>query len=422
MTSTLRQTEMTGVGGVQNIVFPFGEQLSGKKYDDVSVQFKNNYLDEQFDVNIDLTGVGATAGVNDSVAYAETLTTGESATIYSIDSIRYRPGHSGFINLTLGADTTNGGYVHGGGFDHFAQNGFILKISQNNVLEFCFLKNGVQKGSNFANGLDTVVDHGLELSNLNIFLIMYGYLGIADPVLFVKIGGDWKKLHTVSTEGLAPTTHTSTPVFPVIIMSHDGAKAISGSWNGGVIGNGSTVGNRNFHFPTELLTAGTTHQGQMILTGTAVSTVAIFNSKDIYHGKANSTKARLLGYRFEVDIPTGNVIGKVIFQLVASQTLSGTPTYADIDTESSVIQYDYDLANNGGLGGASVAITAGKVVAEEDVEYVGSSKGGATSSALLNAEQIGAYAYAGRTFGVVAKDLGGNAVTVRVKLYWEELS
>jgi len=405
-----------GAGGVQSLTFPFGEQLVGFKQDDISVQFQYNYLDTQFSVKTSTTGVGASVGVQDSVAYAETLAPGETSYICSKDSIRYVSGHSGYAIFTLGGDVTDGGYVHGGGFNPNMSNGFIITIdSVGSGLHFGFLKNGVQKGSNYENGLDEVVNHGLALLNLNIYMIMFGYLGVANPMLFVKVNGLWKLLHMVDTEGKTTETHTSTPVFPICIMSHDGAKAITASWNGGIIGNTQLIGLRPFHFPIQLLGADPL-EGTATTVGTAVKTIVAFKSLDLFHGKSNNVKARLTRYTINVYVPAGNVYGEVVFQLIKYSNFTGTPNWVNINSDSSVIQYDH----TSGIGSAIVP-TSGAVIDQGLVSYTGSLKGATVTRAILEAEKIGAYAYAGDTFAIIAKDRGGNGVTVSVSFNWEEL-
>lgn len=403
---------MTGVGGVQNFVFPFGEQIAAEKHDDVSVQFQHNYFDEQFDVVLPtLTGTG-TRGVLNSVMYVEGLAAPDVAMVSSRNSIRYRAGHSGYIDFTLGAETSGGGRVDIGGFDRGKQNGFCVSVD-NGVLKFGFLKDGVELGSNHTAGFDTVDSTGLTLNAMNIYRIAFGYLGVANPTLFVK-KGTWRLLHVVTTEGINLLTHASTPVFPMTIAAYGIAKGYSASWNGGVIGNGSSAGNRPFHFPHTLLTTGA--EGSMVLTGTTVGTVVIFKAKDTFGSKTNSVKARLTGYSFNVELPSGSTSGNVLFQLVSVTTLSGAATYADINTTSSVIQLDHI----GGTG-ATVTVTAGVPIADAIVSYVGTNKGGSVTPVTIDAEQLGAYAYAGDIFAIIAKDLGGNGVTVRASLQWEEL-
>ena len=98
--SNVRDIVLTDGVDTQNFVFPFGEQLSAEKRDDVLVQFQYNYLDTHYDVRPPkITGDGEVA-VLDSMAHASSASVGE-ATLTSRDSIRYRPGHSGFVDFTF---------------------------------------------------------------------------------------------------------------------------------------------------------------------------------------------------------------------------------------------------------------------------------------------------------------------------------
>jgi hypothetical protein len=119
---------------------------------------------------------------------------------------------------------------------------------------------------------------------------------------------------------------------------------LSGSWSGAVYnGGGAYSGTRPFVFPNVALTNGATHQGQVTLSGTNVETLAIFHNKTTFFGRTNKKKARLLSYNFNVDIGAGNGYGAVLFQIVGNPTLSGTPTYADIETLGSTMEFDHTL-------------------------------------------------------------------------------
>jgi hypothetical protein len=65
--------------------------------------------------------------------------------------------------------------------------------------------------------------------------------------------------------------------------------------------------------------------------------------------------------------------------------------------------------------------SGGKVVVNEVVDYLQANRGGSTSEANITAEQIGAVAYPDDSFAILAKDIGGNNVTVRFSFLWEEV-
>ena len=169
--SNLRESIITGSNGTENFIFAFGEQLSTKKHDDISTQFQYNYLDTRFDLRAPVTtGDGAVTSA-DSKIRASSAVTG-TAIIVSRNAIRYRPGHSGYADFTLRADGT--GTAKGGAFDELQQNGFQLKIVNNNA-SFGYLKSGVEKGSYGAAGFDDQSSwngnlnvSGLDLTKLNI--------------------------------------------------------------------------------------------------------------------------------------------------------------------------------------------------------------------------------------------------------------
>jgi hypothetical protein len=396
--------------GNENFNGAFGESVAEQRLSDVMVQFQYNYIDQQFDIATpEIVGDGV-ASAGNSLATVSSASSG-IAHISSRDSIRYRPAHTGYAYFTASFNGT--GIGKAGCFDDV--NGFIIRVD-NGVATFGYLKNGVEKGTDGAAGFDSVDTTGIDLTKLNIFMITFGYLGVANPTLWVK-KDKWRVLHIIKTEGRLTETHVNTPVFPIGTHAEDGMTISTGSWAGGTIGQKSNVGSRGFAFPNTTAINGTAaEQGSMTMVSTNALVPVLFRSKSTFQGLTNHVKARLTGFNFEVDVPAGNVIGAVQFQIVGNPTIVGTPTYADINTNSSIIEY----AHTAGTG-SGITITGGGVIVTKTVDYVGSNKGGSTSDASIDAESLGAFAYSGDTFAILAKDLGGNAVTVRVTLNWEEL-
>ena len=247
-------------------------------------------------------------------------------------------------------------------------------------------------------------------------MITFGYLGTANATLWIK-KDKWYVLHTIKTEGVLTTTHVDTPVFPIMIEAINGMIVSSGSWCGGTIGLKSIAGLRGFGFPNQIV-SGTAaiSQGEALILQNTTKAIVIFHSKLLFHTKHNHVKARLTGYTFHVDVPPGVALGTIIFQVVGVQTLSGTPAYNDINTVSSVIEFDHVP----GVG-ATVEVTAGVPSFTKNLEYVGANKGGNSADSEINAESIGAFAYEDNIFAIIAKNIGNADVNVRVTLNWEEL-
>ena len=173
-------------------------------------------------------------------------------------------------------------------------------------------------------------------------------------------------------------------------------------------------------FPTVPLVDGVVspEQGSVALVSTNVSTLAVFHNKTTYQSKTNKVKAVMLQMHVTVDIPaTGE--GEVTIQLIGNPTLSDAPTYTSIDANNSIIEYDHTP----GTGASVDYASGGKVVHSFQLSYSASTGNQASFSTddKIEAERIGAVAYPDNSFVLLAKDLGGNAVTVRFHFVWEEL-
>ena len=404
--------------GNQVLIGTFGELLVGSKLDDIAVQFQYPQLNTEFDIDGDasvVTGDGSISASN-SMAIASSATTG-TAIIQSKNSIRYVLGHTFYAFHTGKFVGTGTGYL--GCTDY--TDGFAIKIVNGNM-SFGYFDGGVEKGSDGAAGFDDQANFngsfnvsGLDLTTLNIFVIIGGYLGSANTALFVKKDG-WQLLHILKTEGRIAQTHVDNPVFPISIKAINGMTVSTGSWNGGILA-GFIPNGRPFHFPnTQIVSGAAAEQGQMTLTGTNVGTMVIFHLKDTFQSIVNKVRAKLLSYDFHIDVPGGTATGTVIFQIVANPTLSGSATYADINSNSSTVEYDHTPGT-----GASVNATGGLPLVTAHLEYVGSNKGGTVGNAQIEAEKLGAIGRRGDVFAIVVKDKGGNGVTVRANLHWEEL-
>ena len=185
--------------------------------------------------------------------------------------------------------------------------------------------------------------------------------------------------------------------------STSGAMALkTASWNAGVIGDGSPVGGR--YFPA-VVTA--------TLTGTAVATMGSFRNKTVYQATANKVKAKALKYSLHVDAPASGS-GTVEFRIIKNATLSGAPSWVDIDTTNSVMEVDSAATYDSGgrdliyqwVGYASGAGGAAKIAGEE----------------LAQVEQVGLFLYPGERVTITAQNVSGSEnVTCRIAWNWIEL-
>jgi hypothetical protein len=159
-----------------------------------------------------------------------------------------------------------------------------------------------------------------------------------------------------------------------------------------------------FMYPNTTITNGSTHQGETTLSSNNVSILVLFHSKDV------NKKARLLDYNFTIDLPS-NASGEVVFQIVGVQSITGTPSYSDINVNSMI---EYDANSNVTLNGTIPLI-------EEVISYSSQGSSKTPSKAITSSlGDFGLVASKNQYFAILAKDMNGNGVTVRCTLNWYE--
>lgn len=397
--------------GVGVAVGPFGEVLVANKLDDISIQFQYDYLNQADDLKaVSVTGDGSASAV-DSLAIASSAANG-TALIESRSSIRYRPGRSGYADMTVAFSGAGIGYAG----PHDDADGFFFKYDDGSVV-VGYRRDGadvvqVPSPVGFALG-------DIDWTKLNIVRVLFGFLGVASPVFMIKLG-NWKVLHIIKTEGVIDTTHVLNPVFPMRIRAEDGCTVKSGSWNGGTFGDGVDIPGRSFHWPSVQLVGGAgPDQGWMNLVGTALLTGVIFRNRATYQGKVNKVSARMVSYAIFVT-PTTTGEGTVSWQLIGNPVLSGAGTYVNVDTNNSIIEYDHTQGTGASVNFAS----GGRVAICGEVSYSqapGVAPGTSGTSGEVDALRIGTVAHPGETFVLVVKDDSGNAPQLRFNVNWEEL-
>lgn len=389
-----------GTTGLGLSVYPFGELNAESRSDDVSVQFQYPFYNTDFDLDPAVIVGGATATVANG--YLELSSgVGESVIVTSKNSIRYHSGHSGYVQFTAMFD---GAGVGSAGCWSPGLDGFFIRVS-NGVPSIGYEKGGVETvvtpiGRNLPGGrvpLDTI-----DFTKINIFRIMFGYLGVANPVYEIKIGGEWRVLGTIQTEGMLTSPHINNPVLPVGFKAEGDMVIRTSSWNGGKIGNSDVVGARFFAL-----------NGSETLSGTNLATVANFQNKATYKGLENRVKAKLLRYEFFVDAPASNS-GTVEFVIRKNPTLSGVPSWTDVDADNSIMQFDTAASYDSG----------GQSIFYVHIGYAASGGSGADTGGASeqNAENFGLFLLPEETVTITAQNVAGSEnVTVRLAFNWIEL-
>ena len=387
-------------GNLGLTVLPFGELLAEPKYSDVTVNFHYPFYNTEFDMRPAVIVGGATATVADG--YLELVSaTAESVTCSSKNAIRYIAGHSGFAQFTASFSGTGIGTI---GAWEAGEDGFFIRV-ENGQLQLGYEKDGSgivvePLGRTFHGG--TIPVDLIDLTSINIFRILFGYLGVANPVYEIKLNGRWYVLGTIQTEGKLQSTHITNPVLPITIQAQGDMEMRTASWSGGRVGGAEFEGARFFSaVQTETL------------SGTNLGTVGTFRNKTTYKTLSNRVKAKLLRYSFHVDAPaTGS--GTVQIRIIKNAVTTGIPVWNDIDADNSVIEAD--TVANYDSGGRVILIS-----------HVGYSAGGGNvpdqgGTSDQDANSYGLFLLPGETATITVQNVAGTQnVTTRIVFNWIEL-
>lgn len=381
----------------------FGQLVVTNLKSNVSVNWAYGILDETFDVRLPaLTGDGARTAV---AGYAQVSSASSgSAVIESIDEMRYVNGR-GFFSFFTAAFIGSSGKGYTG--PHDDNDGFVLEYDAGtSTSRFYYLDNG-SVSQPVSIPLDSVV---ANRENLNIYAVLGGFLGVADPLLFVREQG-WKFLGSIKTEGTLQEPHVRLPAFPIRIKAENGMTVRAGSWHAGTMGDDDGVQDRGFTYPNVSITEpGNTAAaplGRSTLTGTATEVLGIIRVKTTFNSLPNKIKVRVTQYSFSVAPIQSS--GTVQIMLVANPAVTGG-SFSDIDTLSSVTEID------SGFGGATGTVSGGRVIGKPiNIVYAGS--GGGQGQAIGGSESVDADLLnlamrQGDSIAIVARDLDGNNVTI----------
>lgn len=313
----------------------FNEIATGRKENDILVQFQYNIA--TYDVTTSLTGSGTVTQSNSQAVVSSGAIASSSASVESIDSVRYRPGHEAFAYFTtvyINGGVANSTQRHGiyssdNGF-YFGYNGTSFGVGyRNETVDTWITQSNFNKDKLDGTGSSGFI---LNPTKMNIYKITYGWLGSA-PVYYEVFGGNsigWIVCHVVDFSNSQTGTSIGNPVLPIrcSVTKTAGSTDIvvkTGCWAAGVIDGGSgETGKRTFaYYNTKAISAAT------------VTNIFTLKNNTTFQSKTNRV----------VVVPkffTGDSDGakSVRLSLIKNATLGGSPSYTSIDATNSVISYD----------------------------------------------------------------------------------
>jgi len=385
-------TKISDASGQASVtVGHFGELLTSNKEDQVNVIFKYPYYNTEFDMKPATTSGDGTVTVSNSLLQVSSTATG-TAISETKHNIRYKAGHTGYADFTASFEGTGTSYA--GAFD--SEDGFFIKVV-NGTPSIGRMYDGVETGvtSDFNGNADTI-----DWTKINVFRILFGYLGAANCVFQIRQNG-WKNLHVIETEGKLTTPIVKNPSFPFRFSAYNGSTVKTASLNGGLL-NVQDTSMRYFNFA-----------GSAAIVSTTLKTAVHFRNKTTYKTETNKNIGKLLKLKMLLDPPASGT-GTIEIKFYKNSTLSGTPTYADVDTNNSTMEYSVNASY----------LSGGKLVFTDFMPYSsslatpGADTGGSDTVTLSD---IGLYLLPGETMTVTAQNVYGSTnVTLRLSFNWVE--
>lgn len=334
---------LTDIAGRQSFSTIFGELITGARLDDVSVQYQYNNSTSDLDIQAP-TGTGEQTNANSMMRVNSGADIG-SQTVFSKDSIRYRPGHEAYAQFTarfVGAETGVEQFIGiGNGMDRAT---FGTKDGEFGAW--------FQEGGNAAvfipqstfnvDKLDGSGETGflIDPTKLNIFYPIYGWLGSA-PIWWLVYGGNelgWIVAHVQDQINSLEEPHLQNPSLPMVCevtrTSGTGEAFIeTSSWRAGSVAGIEEENASTRRFGTFALDIDSTQP----TTGDATHLVSV-KSKSTFQGKTNHVKVVI-----DFIVSINNVNKDVVFEAYSTADLIGLnpsfdPGFVDVNSDNSVMQ------------------------------------------------------------------------------------
>jgi len=337
---------MVDFAGRQGHASVFGELVVGSHIDDISIQYQ--YNNSTRDVSETVTGTGAASNA-DSMAQVSSGAGVGLAELESVESIRYRPGHEAYAQMTFQLTGLGAGVSHfigiGNGDDRIGVG------SKDGVVGIWFREGG--NPDTFVPQSDWEVDKldgskgeenrsGFELdaTKLNIVMPSYGWLGSAPIIVsfYAGWGLGWVVAHVIDISNSENEPHLDNPTLPLKMeverTSGAGEATVrSSSWRGGSIaGSGDEADSAIRVFNYTSANAGV--PGAVAIPANTPTAFIVIKNKATFQGKTNHVKARPILLSFVTDGTKD-----VLIQGVKGATTSVAANFVDTDAANSVMQF-----------------------------------------------------------------------------------
>lgn len=385
--------------GRQSFSTVFGESVGGSYSDSISVMFQ--YNNSTKDVVPTVSGSGTATNSTEQAVVGITTTVG-SANLTSRDSVRYCPGHEAIAQFTSVYSGAQAGVKQYHGLLD-AEDGAAFG-SENGVFGIWLVTGGVETFvpqsswlGDKCNGLGAS-GFNLDPTKDNIYMVQYGWLGIAPIIWSVYTGyaNGWVVVHYHDRVNIDTTPHLHNPSLPisakVVRASGTGTAASikSSAWRAGIVAGNPPINSSNRWFANTILDA--------TITGAGIrNNLFTISNPATFQGKTNHVVV-------EVGIVSFDNAGNktVAFYGTPNATLSGASAPVATDANNSVISVlTGGTVTAGSQGPAATVVKAG---GDRRTEVLGT----------------GLLVYPGTTFTIECVAASAFSGTVSVSCRWVE--
>jgi hypothetical protein len=348
-------------------------------------------------VNTDTTGIGSITQSNAMAVLQTGASTSSSVKISTKNYVKYRPGQGVHTRQTAifttgvdGCEQLAGcGDDDNGLFFGYNGNSFGIMRRSGGVDTWTAQTswNGdVMDGSNSENNPSGML---LDQTKGNVYQIQFQHLGFGQQLFFIEDAetGNFINVHAIKYANNNTVPSLLNPSFPIMWSIENTTNATNMTLYGSSCA-AEIEGEVQYLGPRNSLANDKTS------IGTTLTNILTIRNKTTFASKVNKTSIQVLNHNIAVDGTKSSIV-----ELVKNATIGGSPSYTDVSTNTSVIEYDT----------AGTTVTGGQILSVSTLAPISSIS-----------ENDNFFIYPGETLTLAVRATSASTTDASVGLRWVE--
>jgi hypothetical protein len=342
------------VSGRNSLNTGFGDKLTASRIPDISAQFM--YGIEEGDSTETVVGSGTVTIDQARISISTGTDANGYAEIRSSDYIRYIPGFEGWFSFTWAYDSPvvnsrqKGGIWDGDNGFYIGYEGtdFVLGRSRDGVdTEIIIVPSSIllknQDGTTSA----------FNPENGNVYRITYEYLGYG-PVDYEIQNPDksWTLIDRIDYPNSSKLTHITNPYLPIRALVENFGNTTD------LVGFGGSVSAGSMRDPSnpDVTSRKFSYDLGVTAVGGGITELVTFRNMATFNSIENRIKMRVMLLSIATDLSKNGTV-----ELLRNATFTNVPTWNDINTNNSIIEFSTDATINTATGNDLVDFSMAKV-------------------------------------------------------------